>query len=84
MFSSVDCGASGLYGRNQKHWYLTEEGLKFNDSRLTEDPKVRTNVLHFDLLLSSFLTVDLFFTQHPRTAVKVGGLYRVHCHGTDS
>lgn len=39
QLSTTDCGAAGLYGRNQKHWYLTEEGLKFNDSRLSEDPK---------------------------------------------
>ena len=38
-FSIVDCGAAGLYGQTQKHWYLTEEGLKFNDSRQAEEPK---------------------------------------------
>jgi len=27
-----DCGEAGLYGRNQRNWYLTHQGLKFNNT----------------------------------------------------
>lgn len=30
----TDCGESGLYGRSQSSWYLTQAGLKFNTSNV--------------------------------------------------
>ena len=35
-----DCGEIGLYGGNQQSWYLTEQGLKFNDSADAKFTKV--------------------------------------------
>ncbi|XP_023328883.1 post-GPI attachment to proteins factor 6 [Eurytemora carolleeae] len=35
----IDCGKSGLYGPNQRSWYLTEQGLHYNSSRDNTDPK---------------------------------------------
>ena len=35
----TECGSSGIYGRRQKDWYLTEEGLKYNATTGALTPK---------------------------------------------
>ena len=35
----TECGSSGIYGRQQKNWYLTEEGLKYNATTGSLTPK---------------------------------------------
>merc|ERR1719209_2488744 len=35
----TECGSSGIYGRRQKNWYLSEEGLKYNATSGHLEPK---------------------------------------------
>jgi len=34
-----ECGSSGIYGRKQRNWYLSEEGLKYNATSGHLEPK---------------------------------------------
>ena len=34
----TDCGQAGLYGEEQKHWHMTQEGLKYNISVKDKEP----------------------------------------------
>jgi len=40
--SYTDCGEAGLYGRNQRSWYLTEQGFKYNESKSKSQAKEPT------------------------------------------
>jgi len=65
----TECGTSGIYGRRQRNWYLTEEGLKYNATTGSLTPKEPTK--GFQL----FTVSDKVLKQDPKSNFDLATLF---------